>query len=203
MGAALHLAHVHQVPAPRGYGRATLTVTLNAAEHERRQTASLDGITSPAVLDLLMQLPVGFPVPVGALEVRDQGLLRKVPAGVVHVDYRHGRPAHVTRMAVKPATVDLAVVEGRLNDTTLGRATGFAPFCRRMILTPTRPSADRLIEADFWGVGVALDRSGDHEVLVDPKPWQPMRHTAAGWVFIERVYGQVLAEQAAPATVEG
>lgn len=188
MGAALHLAHARQVPAPRGYGRATLTVTLDVAEHERRQTATLGGITSYAVLDLLMQLPIGFPVPVGALAVNEQRLLRRMPTGVMHVDSVHGRPAHVTRLAVKPAVVEVAVVEGRLNAETLGRATGFAPFCRRSILAPVRPSVNRLAEADYWGVGVTLDCGDDREVLVEPQPWRPMRHTAAGWLFAERAY---------------
>lgn len=194
MGADLHLAHVHQpgpfvvVPAPRGYGRAMLTVTLDPVEHERRRQAGLGGITSPEALDLLMQLPVGFSVPVGALAARDQRLLRKLPAGVVAIDSVHGRPARVTRLAVKPAVVDLAVVEGRLNAETLGRATGFAPFCRRTVLVPVRPPAERLAEADYWGVGVTLVRGGEHEVLVEPAPWRPQRHTAAGWLFVERAY---------------
>lgn len=195
MGAALHLAHVHQsppgpvvVPAPRGYGRAMLTVRPDEAEHRRRRQAGLGAITSPAILDLLMQLPVGFPVPVGALAVRDQRLLRRLPAGVVHIDYVHGRAAHVTRLAVKPAVVDIAVVEGRVNAETMGRATGFAPFCRRQIVTPVRPPAERLTEADFWGVGVAYRG----EMLVAPAPWRPQRYTAAGWLFVEEVYRAAL-----------
>lgn len=135
-----------------------------------------------------MGLPAGFPIPVGALPVRDQRQLRRIPAGAVHIDYAHGRPAHVTRLAVKPAVVEVATVEGRVNAETMGRATAFAPFCRRQIVTPARPTIDRLAEADFWGVGVVLDHSGEQEVLVEPKPWRPVRHTVAGWQFVERAY---------------
>lgn len=182
------LAALVTVQAPRGYGTATLSVRVDPVEHQRRQLVGLGGIGSPAVLDLLMQLPVGLPVPVGVLQDRDRRCLRRLQPGIVELT-----SGEVTRLAVKPTVVELATVEGRVNQRTIGLASGFAPFCSRAILTPVRPSAARLAEADFWGIGVILERDGVRETLFEPEPWRPMRHTVAGWLFTEQVYRAVLA----------
>lgn len=176
------------VPAPAGYGRgATLFVTVDQAEHQRRSAAGLGAITRIEHLALLLGLPAWERTSIADLDLRDQDLLRRLPAGAVHVE---GAPRRVTRMAVRPVTVHLALLPGTVSRVSIGRASAFAPFCARGVLAampPRRPEA--LSEADFWGVGVAY-RS---EALVMPAPWRPMRHTAAGWLFVEQVYGQVLA----------
>lgn len=186
------LAALVTVQAPRGYGAATLSVRVDLVEHERRQNASLGSINSPAVLDLLMQLPVGLPVPVGVLQDRDRRFLCRLQPGIVE---RAG--GEVTRLAVKPVMVELATVVGRVNQRTIGLASGFAPFCSRAIVTTARPSGARLAEADFWGIGVVLECDGVRETLVEPEPWRPMRHTVPGWLFTEQVYRAILAAPAA------
>ncbi|MCX4750958.1 hypothetical protein OG455_41490 [Kitasatospora sp. NBC_01287] len=182
--------HAVAVPAPASYGRgATLFVTVDQVEHTRRQRAGLRAITRIEHLGLLLGLPAWEPVPVGSLDRRDQQLLRHLPAAAVHVE-----AGHVTRTAVRPVTVHLALLPGTATRTTIERATAYAPFCARAILAAALPrDKGVLAEADFWGVGVAY-RS---ETLVPPTPWRPQRHTAAGWLFTENVYEQVLAQRVA------
>lgn len=166
-----------------------LHIALDPAEHARRTGAGLGGIYSYGQLDLLLGLPVGMPVPVASLDARDRRTLKRLPAGAVTVT-----SGMVTRHAVRPCKVMLATVRGTVTQATMTRAGRFAPFCSRTIITPTRPRADKLFEADFYGIGVVLEHDGQQETLVEPRPWRLMRHTCSGWAFVERAYELALKE---------
>lgn len=47
------------------------------------------------------------------------------------------------------------------------------------------------MQADFYGIGVAVADGADVAVLVAPRPFRRQRFTAAGWQFLEEVYQQV------------
>ena len=175
------------IPVP-GTKNTVLHVGVDPAEHRRRQLAGLGAVLNWAVLDLLMDLPVGEPVPVGVVE-RD--LLRCLPPGAVEVT-----ATHITRLAVRPCRVHRAVISGTATRRNLDRVGRFAPFCARTLLIPKPPRRpDFLSEADFWGIGVALEHAdGGHEVLVPEQAWIPRRHTVIGWRFAEEAYGQVTAQ---------
>lgn len=166
-----------------------LHVGLDPVEHERRQLAGLGGIANWSVLDLLMELPVGEPIPIGALAWDHRPLLRRLPAGVAEVTQ-----THVTRLAVRSCRVHRAVIAGPATRRNLDRTSRFAPFCARTLLIPKSPRrADFLTEADFYGIGVAVEhQDGGHEVLVPERPWVPKRHTVAGWRFAEKAYQRAL-----------
>jgi hypothetical protein len=63
---------------------------------------------SPDVLDMLLGLPVGDPVPVSALTARERGGLRTAPRWAVQVVN-----GQVRRHTVPPVAVDLALVAAR------------------------------------------------------------------------------------------
>jgi hypothetical protein len=171
------------VPAPEPRG-ATLHLTLDAAEHQRRTKSAASPIIDPVSLDLLLALPVGVPVAVGALSWHQQQALRRLPRGAAD-----RTRTHVTRQAVRPCRIDLATVSGPPTRKSLERTGWFAPICSRALIIPRAPRRkDFLAEADFWGIGVTLDHGGEQEVLVEPEPWVLKRHTPAGWRYVERAY---------------
>lgn len=179
------LSHAPQVRS------ASLLVSVDPVEDARRREAGLGAVTDMDALTLLLSLPEGFPVPMASLPVRDRRALRRLPTGVVDVC-----DGDVVRLAVKPLRAILATVSGTCSETALGKASNFAPFCARRVLTRVRPTMpETLIEFDFYGVGITY-RAADstEETLVEPRPWRPMRHTPAGWRFIEQAYAQWLKE---------
>jgi len=168
--------------------RAVLRFRLDLVEDDRRRRAHSGAIRSPEVLDLLLGLPVGVPVPIGSLTPSERSALRVAPPGVVTVD-----AACVTRQAVYPLAVDLAVVASRGWRTGLEVVGRFAPFCARVMLLRQWPDdAENLrMQADFYGIGVVIAHGTDVEILVAPHLFQRRRFTAAGWQFIEEVYQHV------------
>ncbi len=156
---------------------------LDEAETERRRRAGAGAIISADVLELLLGLPVGMPVPVTSLTRREEGALKVAPPGAVSI-----RDGQVTRRAVAPLTVELAVVAGRSWRHGLEKAGRFAPFCARAAVLGRRPRdlAEAQLQAGFYGVGVIDAQSA--EVLVAPAPFRRSRWTVAGWRFLEAVY---------------
>lgn len=168
---------------------AVFSYTVNPAEHVRRDQLGAGAVLSPDVLDLLLGLPVGVPVPMAALTGRERGALRTAPRWVVQVV-----DGHALRLAVAPVLVDLALVAAKSWRSGLDMAGRFAPFCTRAIVLDSRPRDDQemRMEADFYGVGVTVVHDEHVEVLVNPTPFRPLHPTAAGLRFLERVYEQHL-----------
>lgn len=154
-------------------------------EHARRQIAGTGVIRSADVLELLLGLPIALPVPVAALTGRERAALKLVPPGAVARS-----DGHVTRHAVAPVAVELALVVARSWRTGLEVAGRFAPFCARAMVLRRRPAnlAEMQLQAGFYGVGVIVVDDLGTEVLVGPVPFQRLRFTAAGWRFLEEVY---------------
>lgn len=178
-----------------GYKGASLALVIDPAEHARRQTFRRRHIESPDVLDLLMSLPIGEPVPFQNLTLHQQDTVRRAPAGALSVS----KSRMVTRLAVRPCRIQMATVRhATACDTALCSAARFAPFSARQVIVRRRPEMpEPLIEFDFWGVGLLLDHGdGQLETLVVPQPWRPLRHTPAGWWFAELAYGTYLNQHA-------
>ncbi|WP_327007556.1 hypothetical protein OHA72_09975 [Dactylosporangium sp. NBC_01737] len=157
------------------------------AEHARRRAVGAAGIISSDVLEMLLGLPIGLPVPIRSLTTREAEAVRRAPSGALSL-----RDGQVTRHAVTPVTVDLAVVAARTWRSGLESAGRFAPFCARAMVLRRRPAdlAEVRLQAGFYGVGVVLVDGRSAEVLVEPTPFQRHRFTAAGWRFVEQVYRQ-------------
>lgn len=187
------------VPSPPGYRAATLHLTIDPAEHARRQAAGLEHIRDShcALLDALMTLPPGMPIAYDDLTKRQQNAVRRAPSGILDVTL-----GIVTRYAMRPCRVDLATVHANCTRDSIGRASSYAPVCTRAVVTPTPPRRNYLLsEADYWGIGVFLDHgNGELETLLPPEPWRPKRHTAAAWRFAEAAYASYLTHTTLPAT---
>lgn len=184
-------AHTVWTPEPPDHPEAALFTSIDPTEDARRRTfrTAPDAYYRPDETALLLDLPLGSPVPMANLTPAQQSVARRMAAGAVHIDTTQGKPGTVTRLAVKPATVHLALIEGPANATTLANVTSYAPFCTRALLTQVRPSTDFLSEASFYGVGVALRTAdGGIDVLVQAEPWVLRRHSPAGWCFVEHAY---------------
>ncbi|GAA1766348.1 hypothetical protein [Streptomonospora arabica] len=158
---------------------ATLYYRFDATEHARRQQTAAAPLTV-AALETLMSLPLDMGVSLASLTASERARVHQLPAGAATI-----ADGHVTRRAVRPLVVDLAAVSGPPRKA-LEQASRFAPFCARLavLARPARHMCDYLNEAAFWGVGVAV--AG--ELVLEPSPWRPQRHTVAGWRFVEQVY---------------
>ncbi|PBC71160.1 hypothetical protein BX265_5749 [Streptomyces sp. TLI_235] len=168
--------------------RALLLYRVDETEHRRRQAAGSEPLDSIPALERLLGLPVGLPVPVGSLP--EQAGIRDLPRGAVEWD-----ADLVTRRAVRPLAVDLAVVRAAGWRTGLERAGRFAPFCRRAVLLDEVPRAGRdetLAEASFYGIGVLVDEPDGIRIALEPEAYRPQRHTAAAWHFVEELYGRLV-----------
>jgi hypothetical protein len=166
---------------------AWIAFRYDQAEAARRAESGLGAVPAWDVLDTLMDLPAGLPVPVVALSQSARRRLGRAPAGVTHID-----SGEVIRDLVPAVTPLLAVIIARDWASGLARASRFAPYCRRMVVGQelTGAGGEIVRTASRLGIGVAV-RSGPGaaDVLLEPEPvtdWQP---TTAWWRFCEVVYG--------------
>ncbi|MFF8436373.1 hypothetical protein [Streptomyces bacillaris] len=161
---------------------------MDTAEHERRAAVGAARLDRMHALETLMSLPVGLPVPLSALAQRERRAVRVLPAGAAEQEQRS-----VTRRAVRPLDVDLAVVRATGWKRGLEEAGRFAPYCRRAMLLTRRPArmSEALVEADFYGIGVFLASDDQVEMVLEPRDYRPLRHTAAAWSFVEELYQRV------------
>jgi len=164
---------------------ALICYQFDDGEHARRRRADAEAILSADVLELLLDLPIAMPVPVASLTRWECAALRLAPCGAVSMC-----DDQVTRYAVAPVTVELALVAARTWRDGLVVAGRFTPFCARAMVLRQRPAdlADVQLQAGFYGVGVIVVDDQSTEVLVEPAPFQRLRFTAAGWRFLEDVY---------------
>lgn len=182
---AVRASEVHFALMPVMGAEALVCYRLDDGELARRHRAGAGSLCSADVLELLMGLPVGMPVPVTSLTRRETAALKFAPPGAVSV-----RDGEVVRHAVAPVRVELAVVAGSSWRHGLEKAGRFAPFCARAVALRRHPRdlAEVALQAGFYGVGVIVIDDQSTEVLVPPAPFRRYRWTAAGWRFLEEVY---------------
>lgn len=172
---------------------AWLFYRCHASEWARRADAGAGALESLAVLDFLMELPEGLPVPISGLPTRDRLMLRQVPPTAVHV-----ANGFATRLFAPAVTPLLAVVQARDWSDGLESASRFAPYCSRAVLVRDLPEGESaaLFDASFYGIGVFASDGRDARMVVRPEElpdWQP---TPAWWLFCERMYRQLSATTA-------
>ncbi|MBF6333543.1 hypothetical protein [Nocardia transvalensis] len=133
--------------------RAAVAYSLDPEEVARRAEARMAPIDRWDVIDALLHLPEGCPVPSDALSSRHLRALRAAPDGAVTTD----AAGRLHRHAIPPIRVQLAVVPMRRWRDSLHAAGQFAPHCQRMIAidNPTPISPFAAAEATFWGIGIA------------------------------------------------
>jgi hypothetical protein len=161
--------------------RVTAYAVMNVAEHSRREAAGLGAVTNPALLDRLLDLPVGMSVndPVMWTELADQppGILERSQEGM-SITRRLQSPLAITGVVVKAAPgTELRTVQ----DASL-----FAGFTRRWVeATRDRVPDAAMLEAKLCGAGILAP--GPRVLLPAEKP---VSLTVDGWTWLleERTY---------------
>ncbi|MBT2407991.1 MULTISPECIES: hypothetical protein [unclassified Streptomyces] len=145
---------------------AVVAYRRDARECARRATAGMPALTRPDVLDLLMALPVGEPVPVDSLSERERRVLKSLPKAVVR------RDGTITRKAMRPVRIDMVFVPGRSWEAAMEKAERFTPFSARTALADgvLRRKDDAVLRADFHGIGLFAVRGDAVDVVVPPRP---------------------------------
>lgn len=165
---------------------------LDHVEYDRRTAAQAGWLDDSRPLEVLMNLPAGFPVQRASLEPALRPEIRRLPRGAAVVD-----KSNVTRLAVRPLRVDLIVVRARGWKNGLNMASQFAPFSRRAMLLERVPKDvdEKLFEASFYGIGVLVADGNDGvRMLLEPSEWRAIRHTTAAWRFVEEVYRKIVEQ---------
>lgn len=180
------------VAVVRMFGSMAGVAYLQDPDETRRRSCDgcRGGMPSLALLDLLMNLPVGQAVACNELTAGQRKMLRAAPSGAVEFDHER-----VIRRAVAPVSARLALVAAKDWKVGLERAGRFAPFCARAVLLSSMPADqdDLVMSASFYGTGVCVFVKGKLAMLVEPQPYLRRRHTPAQWRFAEELYAQVTA----------
>jgi hypothetical protein len=167
--------------------RVTVAAVIDPSEHDRRLTSECGAITDPALLDRLLELSLGLPVPdpVAWAETADQ------PPGVID---RDADGITVTRRLAPPLAIEDVIVAAtaRRELRAVQDASLFACFARRWVVTTRhRLSEPVVLEAKLCGVGL-LDAEGP--VLASEAP---ARETDGWyWMLCEQVYRRWLSDSA-------
>lgn len=165
--------------------RADALCVLDVGEHARRQEGGIGAVTSLAILDAVMTLPMGVPVRRRDITPTAWARMERTDEALVLVDGHW-----VTRVGRPPLTVLGALVSGRRWRDALRRASAFGPFSQRIVVLRQLPASMDLLlwEAELAGVGVWLaDDMITREVLA-PEPFKLRYVKAATWRFAERAY---------------
>jgi hypothetical protein len=169
--------------------RVSAYAIINVAEHRRRGTAGLGAVINPALLERLMDLPIGMSVtdPVAWAEMADQ------PRGVAE---RHEDGARITRRLESPLTITDVIVGAAAGQElrAVQDASLFAGFARRWIAaTPSRIPNAAMLEAQLCGVGIV----DQHRRQLRPAE-KPEDLTRDGWSWLleEKTYRRWLIRRA-------
>ncbi len=169
--------------------RVTAYAIINIAEHQRRETAGIGAVIDPALLDRLMDLPIGISVtdPVAWAEMADQ------PGGVAE---RHEDGARITRLLESPLTITDVIVDAATGKElrAVQDASLFAGFTRRWIAAaPSRIPDAAMLEAKLCGVGIVDQRR--RQLLPAEKP-EGLTRDGWSWLLEEKTYRRWLTRRA-------
>ncbi len=169
--------------------RVTAYAIINIAEHQRRETTGMGTVINPALLDRLMDLPIGISVtdPVAWVEMADQ------PRGVVE---RHEDGARITRRLESPLTITDVIVAATTGKElrAVQDASLFAGFTRRWIAaTPSRIPTAAMLEAKLCGVGIVDQHR--RQLLSAEKP-EGLTRDGWSWLLEEKTYRRWLTRRA-------
>ncbi|WP_329059328.1 hypothetical protein OG511_42190 [Streptomyces sp. NBC_01453] len=181
---------VHSAPLRIQGTSALLFYCFDEREHARRRSAGAGSLPQIDVLEALLELPANEPVALDGLGPAQRRTLEQALPGAVDLS-----GSAVIRRAVRPLSIELAVVRARATDWRRGLALAgrFASFCARALLLdgPGPDVQETLMQASFYGIGILLPSSDGLQMAVLPEPYRPQRHTAAAWRFAEEVYQRV------------
>jgi hypothetical protein len=166
----------------------TAHVALNEREHRRRAAIGLGAVTDPALLDLLLNLPLGVPVADPVAWAATAAQLDGIAACG-----RDGRT--VTRHLDAPLYIRAVVVTaGPGRDLrAVQDASLFAGFCRRWVAT-ARPRAPVAAVLEAKLVGVGLVGPGGQVQLAAEQPVGAVIDCWA-WMLWEQAYRGLLRQR--------
>jgi hypothetical protein len=175
-------------------GRADAFVRIDEAEHARRQACGMGAVPDLAVLNLLMDLPLGQPVDASSLTVSETWALQRTPVGAVMRDGRW-----VVRVGRPVADVVAVVAWGRKFNTLLNRVAPFSRLAARMVVLERVPADFDEIgwQARYLGTGVWTYTGGRASELIRADPVRPQYYKPARWRFTEYAYRAWLVSSAA------
>lgn len=177
--------------------RGDAVAVIDLEEHRRRVNLGVGAVTTLYLLDALLRLPLGGPVPRQDLLPRDQERLSEVAAGLVEESVQ-GLVRCVRPVA---EVVGVRVTRGRWS-ARLRQAATFARCVPTEIVVSRPPSTEEMLEADYLGVGVTGNQTLAGRRFVRPRIPRAS-FEAVDWLFSEHVYGGWLtAEDARRATQE-
>jgi hypothetical protein len=174
---------------------ASLLLKIHEQEHNRRRACGLTEISDRDSLRLLSDLPHGEPVRIADLNDRERTCLQHLPEGTVIIE-----GGLLTRLALPPVRIQLAVVSDKDPDRGLDRASKFAPFSPRFLVLTRVPDdlAGVEVEARFYGIGLAVVERDALHMVTEP---QVVRHRIGPvtWRICEEAYASYLAYSDSPA----
>jgi hypothetical protein len=175
---------------------ALLFLGLDEHEHRRRHAAGLATICDRDSLRLLSRLPHGEGVRVADLTDLERRGLCRLPRSVAEI-----AAGRVTRLAIPPVTIRLAIVVDDVLDRGLDRASRFASFAPRLLVLTGPPDdlACAQVEARFYGIGLAVARADGAAGVVMVADPEPAKKSAGPvtWRVREEAYAAFLAAGAA------
>lgn len=181
-----------QLPAVlvRMQGRSAMVYAEIVGDEAQRRDGG-GGLDDWELLDVLMSLPLGEPVPVRVLTPEQRRALDRAPEWAVT---RAGGDA--TRLCVTPVKPMLAVSFSRRWEPGLRTSHVFSSVCAQAVVLPSAPGDPLVaIEADQYGVGLGVGQPGGPvKVIVPPEPFRGKRHSLARWWFAEHVYSLLTAQ---------
>jgi hypothetical protein len=167
---------------------AWIAFRLDRHEAARRARCGLGAVPAWNLLDTLMDLPAGLPVPAPMLSAATLRTICRAPLGVARVD-----DGELVRDLVPALTPLLAVISARDWGSGLARASRFAPYCRRVLVAPRSVlDAEAIEAARGLGIGVAARDGELTNVVLEPNPVRDWRPSTAWWRFCEAVYACAL-----------
>lgn len=174
---------------------ATAHYRLERSEHERRRRAGLGYLHDLAALDAMLVLPEDAVIPRESVTERVQRIVARLPQAVVSQNGDSLR-----RLARPPVRVERVTVSVRRSwMAALHRVLEFSQFAERVLLCRSSPTDEQVLEASYCGVGVALEGEDQNCWVLEPDAFVVRQHSAARWVFAERVYDLHLSTTSRPA----
>lgn len=167
--------------------RVSVRAVVDPAEHARRQSVGVAAVTDPALLDRLLEIPVGQPVSDPVIWAETSFL----PPGVIA---RRSDGYTVTRL-LEPALViiDVIVPAKRSREVlTVQQASIFSGFAARWVRMTTEPRDAVVMEAKLCGVGL-IGPQGDVILAAE----RPESSAVDGWAWLlwEKAYRRWLKER--------
>jgi hypothetical protein len=169
--------------------RVTAYAVINMAEHRRREAPGLGAVINPGLLDRLMDLPTGIPVP-------DPVVWAEMAEQPREVAERDEDGVRLTRRLESPLTITDVVVDAAAGRElrAVQNASLFAGFARRWIAAATSRMTDAaMLEAKLCGVGIVDEHCG--RLLAAEKP-QGLTRDGWSWLLEEKTYRRWLTWQA-------